>query len=83
MALQITEIDGNRVYVSGWIELDENGNDLTVKGFDIGNDDEITHEVDADLMQSIPGSGYGKLLMYICKKAKELLCPNCTTTNPE
>ena len=83
MGLQITDTDGNRVYIAGWVELEEQDGQMIVKGFDIGNDDEITHEVDAGLMQNIPGTGAGKLLMYIYKKAKELLCPNCNPTNPE
>ena len=84
MALNIIGVEGDKVYVSGYVQLNQVGQDLEVTGFDIQNNDTITHEIDPVLMASIPGTGYGKLLMYIYKKAKELLCPECgNKTDPE
>lgn len=78
MALQILDVDGDRVYVGGYIDLKfTDPSTLEITGLDVDNNE--TYEVEADqaAAQGHPGFGAGNLLYFICKKIKEALCKNC------
>ena len=78
MALQILDVDGDRVYVGGYIDLKfTDPNTLEVTGLNVDNND--TYEVEADqaAAQGHPGFEAGNLLYFICEKIKEVLCKNC------
>jgi hypothetical protein len=82
MALQILDTVGNRVYIGGYVDLEEindNGIDvIQVTGLDVEQGDTWnTHEIDQAALAGAPGFGAGKLLRYICNKIKEALCSNC------
>ena len=82
--ITITKVEGHTVYFEGTVQISQDGQELSLTGFDTDVTDTITHQVDTAMMQSIPGTGAGRLLVYIYKKAKQLLCPECTSpTNPE
>ena len=78
MALQILDVDGDSVYVGGYIDLKfTDPNTLEVTGLDVNQNE--TYEVEADqaAAQGHPGFGAGNLLYFICEKIKEVLCKNC------
>ena len=55
---------------------------MNITGLEVDEDNTITHHVDQELYASaVPGSGAGRLLVYIYKKVRKLLCPECGNVN--
>ena len=70
MALNIDSIEGGRVYVSGYIDLEQpNDNTLIATGFDIGENETIVHDIDQVMLHNLPGSGYGRYANVLGEKS--------------
>ena len=84
MALQITDQQGDRVYIAGYIDLNQiDDQTVEITGLDVELNETYQVEASTEEIAQHPGFGAGRILRFICEKIKEALCSNCTTTNPE
>ena len=80
--IHIDSVDGDVVHFHGAVTISQLDGVLDITGLAVDEDSTMSHEVDQEMLSSVPGTGAGRLLVYIYKKVKELICPECTTTNP-
>ena len=76
--ITVTSVVGNKVYFQGHVTLEEVGSDLLITGLAVDSAETIQHEIDQELANTVPSNGATKWLIYIYKKTKELLCPECS-----
>ncbi len=78
MALQILDVDGDRVYVGGYVDLKfVDPHTLEISGLDVDNNDSYEIAADESAAQQWPGFAAGKILRMVCNVIKEALCNNC------
>ena len=76
--ITITKVEGDTIYFQGHVTLEEIGSDLSITGLAVDSNETIQHEIDQELANTVPSNGATKWLIYIYKKTKELLCPECS-----
>ena len=76
--ITITSVEGDKVYFHGHVTLQEVNDDLLITGLGVDSNETISHEIDQELAGTVPSNGATKWLIYIYKKTKELLCPECS-----
>lgn len=79
--IKITAVEGDVVHFEGTVTLVELDGLMNITGLEVDEDNTITHHVDQELYSAVPGSGAGRLLVYIYKKVRKLLCPECGNVN--
>ena len=78
MALQILDVDGDRVYIGGYVDLKfVDPQTLEISGLDVDNNDTYEIELDEATAKQWPGFGAGKILRMVCNVIKKALCKNC------
>ena len=76
--ITITSVQGDKVYFHGVVTLQEVNEDLLITGLGVDTEETISHEIDQELAGTVPTNGATKWLIYIYKKVKEVLCPECS-----